>query len=84
MDFSLIFSVVLIAYALFAKFNDLAIPGTTGILITVSFSRILFLFTLGIMGIYIARIFEQSRGRERYIIKEIKILKLNNITSKYY
>ena len=74
--FSLIFSVVLIAYALFAKFNDLAIPGTTGILITVSFFSGILLFTLGIMGIYIARIFEQSRGRERYIIKEIKDFKI--------
>ena len=73
--FSLLFSVVLIAYALYAKFNDLAIPGTTGILIAVSFFSGILLFTLGIMGIYIARIFEQTRGREKYIIKEIKDFK---------
>ena len=29
------------------------------------------LFTLGIMGIYIARIFEQARGRDKYIIKNL-------------
>ena len=62
-------------YALYAKFNDLAIPGTTGILIAVSFFSGILLFTLGIMGIYIARIFEQARGREKYIIKEIKDFK---------
>ena len=73
--FSLLFSVVLIAYAFYAKFNDLAIPGTTGILIAVSFFSGILLFTLGIMGIYIARIFEQARGREKYIIKEIKDFK---------
>ncbi len=73
--FSLLFSVLLIAYALYAKFNDLAIPGTTGILIAVSFFSGILLFTLGIMGIYIARIFEQARGREKYIIKEIKDFK---------
>ena len=73
--FSLLFSVLLIGYALYAKFNDLAIPGTTGILIAVSFFSGILLFTLGIMGIYIARIFEQARGRERYIIKEIKDFK---------
>ena len=60
--FSLLFSVLLIGYALYAKFNDLAIPGTTGILIAVSFFSGILLFTLGIMGIYIARIFEQARG----------------------
>jgi len=73
--FSLLFSVLLIAYALYAKFNDLAIPGTTGILIAISFFSGILLFTLGIMGIYIARIFEQARGREKYIIKEIKDFK---------
>ena len=73
--FSLLFSVLLIVYALYAKFNDLAIPGTTGILIAVSFFSGILLFTLGIMGIYIARIFEQARGREKYIIKEIKDFK---------
>ena len=73
--FSLFFSVLLIGYALYAKFNDLAIPGTTGILIAVSFFSGILLFTLGIMGIYIARIFEQARGREKYIIKEIKDFK---------
>ena len=73
--FSLLFSVLLIAYALYAKFNDLAIPGTTGILIAVSFFSGILLFTLGIMGIYIARIFEQARGRDKYIIKEIKDFK---------
>ena len=73
--FSLIFSVILILYALFAKYNNLAIPGTTGILITVSFFSGILLFTLGIIGIYIARIFEQSRGREKYIIKEVKDFK---------
>ena len=46
-----------------------------GILIAVSFFSGILLFTLGIMGIYIARIFEQARGREKYIIKEIKDFK---------
>ena len=70
--FSLLFSLGLIAYALYAKFNNLAIPGTTGIIITISFFSGILLFTFGILGIYIARIFEQTRGREKYIIKEIK------------
>ena len=73
--FSLLFSVGLIVYALYAKFNDLAIPGTTSIIISISFFSGILLFTLGILGIYIARIFEQTRGREKYIIKEIKDFK---------
>ena len=29
------------------------------------------LFSLGILGIYLARIFEETRSRENYVIKEI-------------
>ena len=74
--FSLLTSIFLITYALFTKFNGLAVPGTTGILIATSFFSGILLFTLGLIGIYIARIFEQTRGREKYIIKEIKDFKI--------
>jgi dolichol-phosphate mannosyltransferase len=73
--FSLFFSAGLIVYALYAKFNNLAIPGTTGIIIVISFFSGILLFTLGIMGIYLARIFEQTRGREKYIVMNIKDFK---------
>ena len=69
---SIAMSFLLIIYALFLKFNNLAIPGVTSIIITVSFFSGIILFTLGIMGIYLARIFEQTKGREQYVIKEIK------------
>ena len=69
---SMAMSFLLIIYALYLKFNNLAIPGATSIIITVSFFSGIILFTLGIMGIYLARIFEQTKGREQYVIKEIK------------
>tara|TARA_A100001011_G_scaffold356673_1_gene400906 strand:- start:421 stop:1356 length:936 start_codon:yes stop_codon:yes gene_type:complete len=70
--FAFLFSIVLIIYALYAKISGIAVPGTTGILIVVSFFSGTLLSTLGIMGIYLARIFEQTKGRSRYIIKDIK------------
>jgi polyisoprenyl-phosphate glycosyltransferase len=72
--FSIIFSMFLIAYALFMKFTNLSVPGTSGIIITISFFSGIILLTLGITGIYIARIFEEVRGRDSYIIKDIKKL----------
>ena len=69
---SIIISFLLIIYALLLKFNGLAIPGSTSIIISISFFSGILLFTLGIMGIYLARIFEQTKGREQYVIKEIK------------
>ena len=69
---SLFFSICLIFYALFMKFTNIAVPGTASIIITVSFFSGIILLTLGIMGIYLARIFEEVRGRDSYVIKDIK------------
>tara|TARA_B100000614_G_scaffold228432_1_gene220202 strand:- start:315 stop:500 length:186 start_codon:yes stop_codon:yes gene_type:complete len=54
------------------KFTNIAVPGTASILITISFFSGIILLTLGIMSIYMARIFEEVRGRKSYVIKEIK------------
>jgi len=70
--FSLFFSVCLILYALYMKFTNIAVPGTASIIITISFFSGIILLTLGIMSIYIARIFEEVRGRDSYVIKNIK------------
>ena len=70
--FSLIFSIILILYALYSKFAGIAAPGSTGIIITISFFSGILLFTMGIIGIYLARIFEQTKGRDRYVIKNIQ------------
>ena len=70
--FSIILSIFLIIYALILKFNSLAIPGATSIIIAISFFSGILLFTLGIIGIYLARVFEQTKGRDQYIIKDIK------------
>jgi glycosyltransferase involved in cell wall biosynthesis len=69
---SLIFSIILILYALYSKFLGVAAPGSTGIIITISFFSGILLFTIGIIGIYLARIFEQTKGRDQYVIKDIK------------
>ena len=68
---SIIFSLVLILYTLYIKFSGLAVPGTAGIIISISFFSGVILFTLGITSVYIARIFEEVRGRKSYIVKDI-------------
>ncbi len=69
---SIFVSALLIIYALYLKINNLAIPGATSIIIAISFFSGILLFTLGIIGIYLARIFEQTKGRDQYVIKDIK------------
>ena len=65
-------SLILIVYFLYLKFNNLTVSGSASIIISISFFSGIILFTIGIVGIYLARIFEQTKGREQYIIKEIK------------
>ena len=69
---SIIFSIILIFYAFYMKFTDIAVPGTAGIIITISFFSGVILLSVGVTGIYIARIFEEVRGRDTYVIKNIK------------
>ena len=74
--FSIIISIILIIHTLYAKFNDLTALGSAGVLISISFFSGIVLLSQGVLGIYIARIFEQVRGRKRYVIKDIKKPKL--------
>lgn len=48
--------------------------GWTSLSVTILFSTGLILFNIGILGIYIARVFEQGKQRPLYIVKDI----LNN------
>ena len=69
--FAILFSFVLIIWAFYAKITGIAIPGSSGVIITVTFFSGMILTTIGITGFYIARIYEQTQGRPRYIIKNV-------------
>ncbi len=63
---SLIFSVV----ALVQKITGQALGGFTTVIILLLFIGSLIMISLGIIGYYIARIYEEIKGRPRYIISE--------------
>ena len=75
---SILFSIALIIYALYMKATNNIVPGTASIIITISFFSGTILLTLGIIGIYLARIFENVKGTDRYIIKDIKDFKIKS------
>ncbi len=70
--FAILVSIILAIYILYAKFNDITVLGSAGIIISISFFSGVILLSQGIIGLYIARIFEQVRGRSKYIIESIK------------
>lgn len=64
-------SVGLVIYALIAKLIGTAVQGTSGILIAISFFSGIILFTIGLIGLYVGRIYNEVKGRPRYIVKEV-------------
>ena len=64
-------SVMIILFALITKLIGISAPGASSTLITVAFFGGLILMSNGILGIYISKIYYESKGRPRYIIESI-------------
>ena len=66
----LIISTVLGAIALIQKFVGQAVAGFTTVILIQLFTGSILMISLGIIGYYIARIYEEIKDRPRYIIAE--------------
>ena len=64
-------SVMIILFAIVTKLIGISAPGASSTLITVAFFGGLILMSNGILGIYISKIYYESKGRPRYIIESI-------------
>ena len=63
-------SVILGGIALIQKFSGQALEGFTTVILIQLFSSSIIMISLGIIGYYIAKIYEEIKGRPRYIITE--------------
>lgn len=63
-------SVVLGVIALIQKISGLALEGFTTVILIQLFSGSIIMISLGVIGYYIARIYEEIKGRPRYIIAD--------------
>lgn len=68
---ALIVAGFLMMYAIITKILNIATPGTSSVLIAISFFGGMILITNGVIGIYISKIYYQVKGRPKYLIKEI-------------
>ena len=69
---SILFSIIVLIYSLcsyFGNWNNLT-PGWTSIMVCLTFFSGVQLLSLWIISEYISRIYDESRGRPEYIIKE--------------
>ncbi len=70
--FSILIGIVMIVYAVFGKlfFPEITVPGWASILIAVVFFGGIQLFTIGVIGEYIGRIYDETKKRPLYIIED--------------
>jgi len=68
--FAIIFSFLYAVYAIFKFFNGETEPGWASLLISVLFLGGMILMSLGVIGEYIARIFNEVKARPLYFIKD--------------
>ena len=66
----LLASLVLGAIALYQKLTGLALDGFTTVILIQLFSGSIMMISLGIIGYYIARIYDEIKERPRYIVAE--------------
>lgn len=66
----LILAVILSINALFQKISGVSLGGFTTIIILQCFTGSIIMISLGIIGYYIAKIYEEVKNRPRYIISE--------------
>jgi len=64
------FSFVYIIYAIYMKFVGQAITGWASVFVAVLFIGGIQLIFLGIIGEYLSRVYEETKGRPLYIVKE--------------
>ena len=69
--FSVIISILLSIYSLYTKFVGISAFGIPGLIIIVCFFSGIILVSNGFIGIYVAKIFYQVKGRPKYVIKDI-------------
>ena len=69
---TLVISIVFSIVALVQKLTGTALGGFTTVIILLLFIGSIMMISLGIIGYYIARIYEEIKGRPRYIIEEYR------------
>ena len=67
----LFIAVVFGVISLVQKLTGQAVAGFTTVILLSLFSSSIIMISLGIIGYYIARIYEEIKGRPRYIISEV-------------
>lgn len=78
----ILFSVILAVQTLFKYFMGTAVEGFTTVILLILIVGGFIMLSLGIIGHYLARIYEEVKGRPKYIIKQVTDNVHGNITGR--
>lgn len=76
-------SVLYIPYVLFAFYSGTEVPGWASVIMTIVFFGGLQLSVLGIIGIYVGKIFMQTKNRPNYIVRATNIVNQSYDIAKF-
>jgi glycosyltransferase involved in cell wall biosynthesis len=76
-------AILYIPYVLFSYFAGYAVSGWASVLATIAFFGGLQLLVLGIIGVYVGKIFMQSKHRPNYIIRSTNLISVKNINNDF-
>jgi len=71
-------AILYIPYVLISYISGYAVSGWASIIATIAFFGGLQLLILGVIGIYVAKIFMQSKHRPDYIVRSTNLIQVNN------
>ncbi len=66
----LLFSIIMVINTLYNYFSNKSVSGFSTVIILILLSSSLVMMSLGIIGVYLSRVYEEVKGRPIYIIKE--------------
>lgn len=66
-----VISILLSGNALYQKFTGMALDGFTTVILLQLFTGSVMMISLGVIGYYISKIYEEVKGRPRWIVSEI-------------
>jgi len=73
-----IMSLLYIPYIAFALINGTEVQGWASVLASVVFFGGMQLMVLGIIGMYLGKLFMQAKNRPNYIVRSTNLVKINN------
>lgn len=82
--FGIIISIILVLQALYSWFAGDAVSGWTSLTIVILFFGSANLIAVGLVGIYLARIYDEVKARPLYFTQETTALTANKIKNKTY